>query len=330
MSSAALELPAVPRAAQRASLAALGWVLGAFVLALVAPELLFVLGPASFGVLHVAADYRYLVVRPGLPAPFTLALGVGSLALVLVRAFEAMIPKHLAFARLEVAMGFGLALLAVVFAARGGASRVRALALASAVLGVGALAVSSPLTARLVFAHAHNVIGVALFCLFWKRARRPVLPVLAAVALGTAALAAAGALAPSAVFSPWNERLLFEMKAALPREWPPEAIRAVGTTYVFLQMVHYGVWLVMIPLVSAGSLDSSPSAVLAGWRRDLGPTLFFAAIAGALLVFGASFVEVHRTRQLYLSLATFHGYLELAAAAFLVASRRPLMAKEAQ
>jgi hypothetical protein len=37
----------------------------------------------------------------------------------------------------------------------------------------------------------------------------------------------------------------------------------------------------------------------------------------AAAVLGASVVDIHRTRQLYLSLATFHGYLELAAATFL-------------
>ena len=51
--------------------------------------------------------------------------------------------------------------------------------------------------------------------------------------------------------------------------------------------------------------------------RDLGPVwlVVIALVAGAVLA--ASFVDAHRTRQLYLSLSAFHGYLELAAGAFL-------------
>ena len=46
------------------------------------------------------------------------------------------------------------------------------------------------------------------------------------------------------------------------------------------------------------------------------PLLALTAIVAAA-VLGASLASVHRTRQLYMSLASFHGYLELAAGSFL-------------
>ncbi len=329
MSSRALALSLAPSAANRAPLVAFGWVLAAFALALACPGLPFVLAPAVFGVLHVAADYRYLVVRPALPGAFTLALGLGSLALVLVRAVESFVPAHFALARLEVAVGWSLTLLGVAFGSRAARSSVRPVALAVAALVLGAAAVAWPLSARLVFAHAHNVVGIALFFMFYRRSRRSVLPVLAVIALAVVALASSASLASPSLFATFGERMLLETKAGLPATVAPETSRALGAIYVFLQLVHYGVWLVFIPLVDRSPNDPSPPLTVAAWRRDLGPTLFVATVVVALGVFGASFLDVHRTRQFYLSIATFHGYLELAAAAFLVSGAHALRPRAA-
>jgi hypothetical protein len=101
---------------------------------------------------------------------------------------------------------------------------------------------------------------------------------------------------------------------------PQRTALGLGLVYVMLQSVHYSIWLSLIPqddLRSQGtpSFRMSVRALL----RDFPAPWLAAIVALALLVLGASFVDVHRTRQLYLSLATFHGYLELAAGAFLVA-----------
>jgi hypothetical protein len=61
---------------------------------------------------------------------------------------------------------------------------------------------------------------------------------------------------------------------------------------------------------------------------DLGVAGVAATAIAALAVIGGAYFEVHRARSLYLSLAMFHGYLELALLAFFFVARggrsRPL------
>ncbi|HVU51166.1 MAG TPA: hypothetical protein VHL80_10795, partial [Polyangia bacterium] len=86
----------------------------AFTLTLLCPGVLFVAGPALFGVAHVASDARYLVLRRSLPRWWTLALGAGCVALFALRALELALPGRLPFATLEVAAGWAWALAGVV------------------------------------------------------------------------------------------------------------------------------------------------------------------------------------------------------------------------
>jgi hypothetical protein len=91
----------------------------------------------------------------------------------------------------------------------------------------------------------------------------------------------------------------------------------VTTAYVFLQAVHYSVWLSWIPQEqqpSRGTLTYRMS--VRSLFADLGTTgvAAVAIAAGAVLV-GACF-QLQRARSVYLSLATFHGYVELALLAF--------------
>jgi hypothetical protein len=73
-----------------------------------------------------------------------------------------------------------------------------------------------------------------------------------------------------------------------------------GEPLVFLQAVHYAVWLAWIP-------------------RALPPT---AALAGAGVVIAAGCIDAHWARSTYLALATFHIYLEIVVLAARVARRR--------
>ena len=100
---------------------------------------------------------------------------------------------------------------------------------------------------------------------------------------------------------------------------PQRTALALGVVYVLLQAVHYTVWLALIPKDDAraeGTLSFSMSAALP--RARLPHPVARRDRRCSPPVLGASFLDVHRTRQLYLSLATFHGYLELAAGTFLV------------
>lgn len=124
----------------------------------------------------------------------------------------------------------------------------------------GAAMIAFPVNAALVAFAAHAVIGVIL----WILMRRP-------RALAIAAIAAGAVLA-----------------------W------LAGEPLVFLQAVHYAVWLAWIP-------------------RALPPT---AALAGAGVVIAAGCIDAHWARATYLALATFHIYLEIVVLAARVARRR--------
>ncbi len=98
---------------------------------------------------------------------------------------------------------------------------------------------------------------------------------------------------------------------------------ALATSFAFLQSVHYAIWLVAIP---AGDCPGDGSRTWrAGFRdlaRDLTPAGLGAAAGLTLLVAGMGLLFAAGTRRLFLSLGTFHGWLELAVLAFVLARGR--------
>ena len=101
------------------------------------------------------------------------------------------------------------------------------------------------------------------------------------------------------------------------------ALRLV-LAFAFLQAVHYGIWLRLVPE------DDRPRAAPRPWRatwralvQDFGvlPLVLFTALAFGIAAWGA--VDLTQARVGYLRLAVFHGYLELAVAAlWLIEGRR--------
>jgi hypothetical protein len=119
--------------------------------------------------------------------------------------------------------------------------------------------------------------------------------------------------------SPGAARLADEALFAWPAWMPQRTALALGVLFVALQSVHYAVWLAFIPqddVRCAGTLSFRMSA--RALARDFPRPWLAVVVALAAAVAGASLLDAHRTRQIYLSFATFHGYMELAAAAFLV------------
>ncbi len=294
----------------------------AFTLTVLAPGVLFVVGPAVFGVAHVAADARYLVLRRALPRWWATTIGAGCLALFALRVLEGLFPGRWPFAATEAAIGWTWALGGAVaaYAATRTALAARRARLAAPVLAaLGAAAITHPQLARLVFAHAHNVVAIALWVFLFRARRRFALPALALLAVFTFVLAS-GLAAPFVDFAGANaSRLVDESLFAWPAWMPQRIALGLGLAFVMLQAVHYAVWLAFIPqddLRAEGTLSFRMS--LRAVARDLPAGLLALTVFAALAVFGASFVDVHRTRQLYMSLAAFHGYLELGAATFLV------------
>jgi len=286
--------------------------------ALYFPVLLFALGPVLFGVAHVAADVRYLVLRRTLAGWWQNAVWLGCLSLIGVRVLEEFAGFGYA-AALE--LGFGSAFVALgAFAGpseRG--SRARA-ALALALLGLATLAaLERPGLARLVFLHLHNGVAIVLWATLFRAHRRWALLPLTLLGLGALALAS-GLAVRQTLDSPFASS--FHLHISTIATWlaPFSSARAalgVTTAYLFLQAVHYSAWLSWIPQ------QEQPRRATPTYRmsvralfRDLGAAGVAAvALAAAAVVLGACF-DLHRARTLYLSLATFHGYLELAMLAF--------------
>lgn len=280
-------------------------------LSLTFPVHLFVLGPLLFGVVHVAADVRYLVLRQSLERWWRAAVFVACAALVLLRVAD---ETHLWREPVRMEFAFATAFaLAAAGAARGRAGRT--VFAASVLLALGGAALLWPAPARLVLLHAHNLVAVLLLVLvFPARSSRLFVPLvaLAALAIGLASgvgyqhtLASIGARA--------FQRHVFEVA-----DWVAPGLRAdyaIGVTcaYVFLQSVHYLVWLFLIPQRSQrgeGTLTFAMSA--RSLVKDFGPLGVAAIAALALAVLLGAWFDVHRAQRTYLSLGMFHAYLEIA------------------
>jgi hypothetical protein len=170
-----------------------------------------------------------------------------------------------------------------------------------------------------VFAHVHNVVAIALWLYLFRARRRFALPALALLAAAATLLLSGVALSWVRFDGPGAARLVDEALFAWPAWMPQRTAVSLGVLFVLLQGIHYAVWLTFIPQDDAPAQGTR--SFRGSWRalrRDF-PTPWLAAITVlAAAVLGASLLDVHRTRQLYLSLATFHGYLELATAAFFI------------
>jgi hypothetical protein len=277
-----------------------------FALACAAPVELLLAGPLLLGVPHLVADARYLVAKRGLHRR-------GAFWLLVVA------PACASWVHPSAAIGL-LALAGGALAARA-SWRLRLPVLAVALALAAAAARLGPV-ADVLFAHAHNVVALALFVL-WARghARRAavivVLFVLGCVAILSGAFDGAsfasfarGALEPESLVA-----------AMGPVADPILGVRLV-VLFAFAQSVHYAVWLRLVPEEDRERPGLRPLASsVRALRADLGTPLLaaFAALAVGFLCWGA--VSAARARTGYLGLALSHGPLELGAAALLLLER---------
>jgi hypothetical protein len=281
-----------------------------FVLTLVAPLWLLALGPILLGVPHLVADARYLVVQPGLHRRGALA-------------WLAALPL--------VATGFGapafvslLSIVPAVLMANGTRARKSLALVAWAALSAVALRWEFPFL--LGFLHLHNVVALGWWWAMRPRTKLAALVPLAVLA-GTAAIflgvgepvisALGGWEAPltGASFNEYIESNAPELGATM-------AIRLV-LSFAFLQSVHYAMWLRLVP--EDARTRTAPRPFEASWqalKQDFGvPALLaFAGLALFIAAWGA--LDLAQARWGYLRLAGFHGYLELAAAAFFFVERK--------
>jgi hypothetical protein len=103
----------------------------------------------------------------------------------------------------------------------------------------------------------------------------------------------------------------------------PRAGLAIVLSFAFLQSLHYAAWLGWIPqedLHAEGTMSFRMS--LRSMVRDFGVPGLACVVVLAVLVVAAAALAPARTRELYFSLATFHGYLEVAMLAYFAAAAR--------
>jgi hypothetical protein len=265
------------------------------------PLVMLAVAPVVLGVPHVAADVRYLVVRRAtLPRRAWAPLAVAAMCTAAAALGEL---------QLMVACGLGGVALAAALADGRPARRAAVTAAAAFVLAV---AVAAPRTAALVMAQGHNFVAVALaLWLVRDKMRLPWLPALL-FAAGVAAIAAGALDAPlGAALARGGVGALFATSVAPQAAPSAVVVRCIGI-FAFAQAVHYGAWLRLVPDGErAGERPIGYRRSLALLRADFGRATALVIILSIALPLAACFA-LASVRGAYFTLASFHGYLELA------------------
>ncbi len=318
--------PLVLKKDRRVPALLLGHALLALVLALFAPTFLLVVGPLTLGVPHLVSDVRQLVLRPQLPKLARPLLLYGSLGLLAVRVLEeAGVPG---MARTELALAGALVLGAIALAGAG-AQAWRALAAAVVTLGLVTCALLWPQKSRVLLGHGHNLFALGLWAALYARRTQSTWLVVGVVT-GLAVLLVGSPLAwvcfQHGVESTFGLHGLAAADTLAPGVQSAPLALGIVASFAFLQAVHYAVWLHAIPQqATRGDATLSFRMSFRALLRDLGRYGLAGVVAATLLVALAGALTPLWTKSLYLSLSSFHGYLELAAAGlFFVRGSGPL------
>ncbi len=285
--------------------------IAAATLATTVPIALLALGPLVLGVPHVLGDIRYLVARRRYHTrrPLFLVAGLSLLASGLTG---------------SVTVLFVGAAVTALFAA--GPVALRA-GVALACASIAAAAWTSGLIGQLVFAHAHNLIGLALFWL-WRPRRHPlqfaalgVFFLVIAFFLSGRADSIARAYGLSMTFTGISAPLL---ERQLTFGVPSDFTLRLMLLFAFLQSMHYWVWLRLLPEEDRGRRTVRTfRASLHALIRDLGVPLLVIATMTAVAVALWALVNVGDARTGYLRMAIFHGHIEVLALALFVVEGFP-------
>jgi hypothetical protein len=309
---AGLVVRRTPRIGLRAAVA-IGF---ALVLAATFPALALAIGPIVFGIPHVAASLRYLVLRRKPSPAFVSAIVVAALVIVTCRVVAASPGAGPLPAQIEIAAGTALFAIAAVEAARAARRPLRAI-VALGVLGAGLVAaLQAPFFVRLAFVHVHNLGVVALWILMFRRSGA--LPKLVALGLVLAlALVGSGATLPLA-------RSLGGLVAGgvdcsavgawLAPSLAPSLALTLVVMHAFTDSVHYAFWLGVVPeeeLAGEGTLTFRMT--MRGLGRDFGAVGLATVVLACAAIVGLAFVGGRVARDAYFVIAGFHGYVEGAA-----------------
>lgn len=278
---------------------------------LLVPLWLLILGPLLWGVPHLVADLRYLVVRTGYHRrPLLWLLAGGPLLWTALGG--------------SLVWGFVGAVLAATVARAGAWPR------ALAVLGLAAAGATLYWLGRtgdVVFAHAHNFIAVGLWLLWRPRAGRlhwiP-LALLIAASLFVVSEPALRLAYASGGLDWYGGRMSLDYQV-----WrlSPDVAPALGARLVllfcFAQAIHYAVWLQLLP--DEDRERATPPTFRASYedlRRDLGGLGLAVAAALALGIAAWAVFDLMHASHGYFRMARFHGHLEVIAGTVLLLERR--------
>jgi hypothetical protein len=258
------------------------------------PNVLIAWGPLVLGVPHVANDIRYLVLQPRLHRRTGL-IAISALCFV---GYALGIPVSIALVP---------AVIWTVFS-RGSITRK----LISLTLLLGGIACSLQFQGLFVFffLHAHNFVAIGIWIAFKKRTVLDFVFLL--MVTGICIGLWSGAFDDALHFSSQPLPQFFS-------QWPSflssETAFRLTISFIFLQAIHYGIWLHLIP--ASASVGNS-------LRADIG-TLGIVGVGGlTCIVFASGFHDAMWARDTYLRLAGFHGFLELAVVAHcFVENKRP-------
>ena len=277
------------------------------------PLWMLALGPVILGTPHVLSDVRYLVMRPGYHRRTLFWVPVGVPLLIAGCDFYPM--------------EFGLASVAAAAVLCGGSGGRKAAALAvTAVLAV--VCVWAGEMSRIVFAHVHNFIALALWW-FWRPRMHwsaMLIPLFFAAAVIALMM---GWLAPSPGAGSWFPGGM-SMESHAEVLAPGLSLEMAGrlvVLFAFAQAVHYGIWLRLIP--EDDRPRETPRTFAATFRAleaDVGRMMLWGTIIVATGVAVWAVLDLAAARIGYLRMALFHGYLELIACALLFVEGRKSVA----
>jgi len=300
-------------------------ILFAFVLSIVSPALMLAVGPAVFGIPHVASALRYLLLRQQIGRLWGGIMVGGCSVIAVLRMGEQWLGTPASFARAEIVVALVWVLGACLAGAWQGKTWRRLLVTLPLLALGGAFAVAHAPAARIAFVHVHNLGAVVLWVvLFRRRAGQPLVPILL--------LAGALALLLSGLTMPWTERL-GGMRAAGVDLAVVGAWLAPGTAvalavplvlaHAFTDSVHYAFWLSVVPEETLrGQGTPTFRMTLRALVRDFGPLGLGLVGLLALSVLGASLFDLGGTRNAYFAIAGFHGYVEGVMLVFLLTRGR--------
>ncbi|MBT9559233.1 MAG: hypothetical protein IV100_24580 [Myxococcales bacterium] len=292
------------------------------------PAAMLLFGPLLLGAPHVLSDLRFLVARPlrhGSRAfRWQLGLVIVAVAVMVIGRTASLVGVRLpaAFDPVVGAAGVGLAAL---FGLVSRGLSLRTIGTTALAAGLFVVAWQAPRETQLTFAHGHNVVAIGTFVVLALKRRwfGVTGTLLVGVAAGVTVLGS-GMLDESMLTTGrWDEPLLglsvASLSTVLAPEWPGMWPFRIVMIYAFAQAVHYVCWLRLTPTaLSPRTAPASFARSFRALRSDFGMAGLLVGLGLCMLVPALAALDAEQTRNTYLTLAGFHGWLELAVFALLL------------